>query len=204
MQEIFDAVLDCDLLVLATPIYSWCCTSPMEAVLDRLVYGMNKYYGEEKGPALWAGKQGALLTTCGYPPERGADLWGAGVIRYCKHSRLNDLGMLAERDLGYTRVFMNKEKAKHARTLAEFILKYLKSFSISVRLQKRKTAAGQTDCPCPKTISGGKKTAHALASKACAGLKGHLAKESASPLGKPREKRFFYLWRAAVERRSAY
>jgi len=28
----------------------------MKAVLDRLVYGMNKYYGREKGPSLWEGK----------------------------------------------------------------------------------------------------------------------------------------------------
>ena len=28
----------------------------MKALLDRLVYGMDKYYGAEKGPALWAGK----------------------------------------------------------------------------------------------------------------------------------------------------
>ena len=32
----------------------------MKAVLDRLVYGMNKYYGEQKRPALWAGKAGSL------------------------------------------------------------------------------------------------------------------------------------------------
>ena len=36
------AVLACDLLVLATPIYSWFCTPPMKTALDRLVYGMNK------------------------------------------------------------------------------------------------------------------------------------------------------------------
>lgn len=122
MQEIFDAVLHCGLLVLATPIYSWYCTPPMKAVLDRLVYGMNKYYGAEKGPALWAGKQVALITTCGYRPEQGADLWEAGMVRYCKHSKLNYLGMLAERDLGYTSVFMDEEKAKHARTFAELVL----------------------------------------------------------------------------------
>ena len=56
MQEVFDSVLRCGLLVLATPIYSWYCTPPMKAALDRPVYGMNKYYGEQKGPALWAGK----------------------------------------------------------------------------------------------------------------------------------------------------
>lgn len=52
MQEIFDTVLNCDLLVLAAPIYSWYCTPPAKAVLDWLVYSMNKYYEEGKGPAL--------------------------------------------------------------------------------------------------------------------------------------------------------
>lgn len=116
MQEIFDAVLASDLLVLATPIYAWYCTPPMKTVLDRLVYGMNKYYGEAgaKGPALWAGKKLALITTCGYRPEKGADLWELGMIRYCKHSALHYSGMLAERDLGYEAVFMDKEKEEHA------------------------------------------------------------------------------------------
>ena len=68
MQEIFNAVLDCDLLLLATPIYSLYCTPPLKAALDRLVYGMNKYYGETWGPSLWEGKPVALLATCGYPP----------------------------------------------------------------------------------------------------------------------------------------
>ena len=119
MQEIFDNVLTCDLLVLATPIYSWYCTPPMKAVLDRLVYGMNKYYGKEKGPALWAGKKLAIITTCGYRPENGADLWETGMIRYCKHSKLQYAGMLAERHLGYNSVFMDSEKEEHAKQFAD-------------------------------------------------------------------------------------
>ena len=31
MQQIFDAVMDSELLILATPIYSWQCTPPMKA-----------------------------------------------------------------------------------------------------------------------------------------------------------------------------
>ena len=119
MQEIFDSVFTCDLLVLATPIYSWYCTPPMKAVLDRLVYGMNKYYGKEKGPALWAGKKLAIITTCGYRPEKGADLWETGMIRYCKHSMLQYVGMLAERHLGYKSVFMDSEKEEHAKQFAD-------------------------------------------------------------------------------------
>ena len=122
MQTVFDAVLACDLLVLATPIYSWYCTPPMKCVLDRLVYGMNKYYGETKGPALWKGKSAALLATCGYPPEKGADLWESGIRRYCKHSQLRYLGMLAERHMGYGTVFMDEEKAAHAAAFADRLM----------------------------------------------------------------------------------
>ena len=117
-DEIFNSVLACDLLVLATPIYSWYCTPPMKAVLDRLVYGMNKYYGREKGPSLWEGKPVALIATCGYPVEKGADLWEAGMQRYCKHSRLRLLGMLAQRHRGYDTVFMDPEKARLAAEFA--------------------------------------------------------------------------------------
>ena len=122
MGEIFDAVLACDLLVLATPIYSWYCTAPMKAALDRLVYGMNKFYGGEKGPALWAGKRMALIATCGYPPEKGADLWEAGMIRYCRHSRLLYEGMLAERQRRYDEPFMDAEKEARARAFARKLM----------------------------------------------------------------------------------
>ena len=118
MAEIFDGIMDCDVVVLATPIYSWYCTPPMKAMLDRLVYGMNKYYGDERGPALWAGKSMALIITCGYKPEQGADLFAEGMKRYCKHSALLYEGMFAERDLGYKTVFMDDEKREHARAFA--------------------------------------------------------------------------------------
>ena len=118
LHPVFDALLSADLILLATPIYSWYCTPPLKAALDRLVYGMNKYYGEKKGPALWAGKTLATLVTCGYPPEKGADLWEAGLKRYCKHSQLRYLGMLAEHDPGYRATFMDPDKAIRAADFA--------------------------------------------------------------------------------------
>jgi multimeric flavodoxin WrbA len=121
-QEIFDKILDSDILVLATPIYSWYCTPPMKALLDRLVYGMNKYYGDEKGPSLWKGKKLAILATCGYRPEKGADLFEEGMKRYCKHSQLRYAGMLAERDMGYGTDFMSDEKAGRSRAFARQLI----------------------------------------------------------------------------------
>ncbi|MBR5316213.1 MAG: flavodoxin family protein [Firmicutes bacterium] len=114
---IFDKVLSSDVLVLATPIYSWYCTPPMKNVIDRLVYGMNKYYGESMGPALWKGKKMALISTCGYPTDKGADLWEEGMKRYCKHSHLEYLGMKAMRQRKYGEAFMDEEKIE---AMAEF------------------------------------------------------------------------------------
>lgn len=127
VQGIFDRVLACDLLVLATPIYSWYCTPPMKALLDRLVYGMNKYYGEEKGPSLWKGKAAALLMTCGYRPEKGCDLFEEGVRRYCKHSGLRYLGGHAERHLGYQVPFMDRGKELRTRLFARRLLSAIKA-----------------------------------------------------------------------------
>ncbi len=120
MAEIFKAVEACDLILLTTPIYSWFCTPPMKAMLDRLVYAMNMYYGEKRGPSLWEGKHLALIVTCGYPPEKGADLFEEAVKRYCKHSKLQYDGMLCERHMGYSVPFMDEDK--EAR-VAEFARK---------------------------------------------------------------------------------
>lgn len=119
MQKIFDAVLRADVILLVTPIYSWSCPAPLKAVLDRLVYGMNKYYGKTKGPSLWAGKHLAMITTCGYPPEKGADLFEEAMKRYCRHSGLLYDGMLCGQHRGYDTVFMDEEKRRQAEAFAK-------------------------------------------------------------------------------------
>ena len=119
VQNIFDKIIESDVIVLATPIYSWFCTPPMKSLLDRMVYGMNKYYGDGKGPSLWAGKRLAIISTCGYKPEKGVDLFEEGMKRYCKHSKLKYEGMLVERHLGYTTEFIDDEKIENARLFAQ-------------------------------------------------------------------------------------
>lgn len=119
MQQIFDAALEADLIVAASPIYSWYCTPPIKNALDRLVYGMNKYYGEEMGPSIWKGKRMALISTCGYPVEKGADLWEEGMKRYAKHSRLQYVGMVCERQRNYGEQFIDEEKEAKMRAFAK-------------------------------------------------------------------------------------
>ena len=123
MQQIAEDILDSDIILFATPIYSWYCTPPLKAVMDRLVYGMNKYYGGTKGPAIWAGKMLAAVTTCGYPPEKGSDIFEEGLERYCRHSCLEFAGMITEHHKGYNTVFMDSQKAEHIK---EFVQKLYK------------------------------------------------------------------------------
>lgn len=124
MQEIFDAALESDLILFATPIYSFYCTPPMKIVLDRLVYGMCKYYGETIGPSLWAGKSIALLSTFGYPEEKASDLLTEGLTRYAKHNKLNFLGAYGERQRSYKEPFMNEQVKERARAFAEKLMAY--------------------------------------------------------------------------------
>ena len=118
LQKLFGPIMESDLLILASPIYTWYCTPPMKAMLDRLVYAMNMYYGGERGPSLWAGKRLALITTCGYLREKGADLLEEGIRRYCKHSQLVYEGMLWARHMGYGVPFMDEEKRAAAEDFA--------------------------------------------------------------------------------------
>ena len=124
-QTIAEAVCESDLMIFASPIYSWYCTPPMKTLLDRMVYAFNMYYGDTRGPSLWKGKAVALITTCGYPPEKGADLFEEGIRRYCKHSQLQYMGMICERNAGYKETFMYKARIRRAEKFAEELLQKL-------------------------------------------------------------------------------
>lgn len=120
-EEIFRAMADSDVIVLATPIYAFFCTAPMKALLDRAVYAGTKNYGAAKGPRLLEGRRLAAIATCGYPPERGADLWEEGLKRFCRHGRLEYMGMLCRRDRGKREPFLNEDRAQAARDFAQAI-----------------------------------------------------------------------------------
>ena len=71
------------------------------------------------GPSIWKGKKMALISTCGYPVEKGADLWEEGMKRYAKHSRLQYVGMVCERQRNYGEQFMDAEKEQAMRDFAQ-------------------------------------------------------------------------------------
>lgn len=117
-QMIFNSVQTSDVLVLATPIYSWFCTPPMKAIMDRLIYAGCKYYGDEKQRSVYWMKQVATITTCGYNPNKGADLWEEGLRRWCKHGDMDYLGMFCHRDTGKKEEFMDEKTEFDVRDFA--------------------------------------------------------------------------------------
>ena len=123
MQPIIASVADCDVLVVAAPIYCWGIPGPVKTVFDRFIYAFCKHYGDDPfGPALLQGKRLALVTTCGYPVEKGADLYEQSMQRIAKHCKLEYAGMLAERQRNLKEPFMNSEKEEHARAFARSLL----------------------------------------------------------------------------------
>jgi multimeric flavodoxin WrbA len=97
VSKIMDEVIKSDCVVFATPIYTWYCTPPMKALLDRH-YGLNKFYGKAAKGSLWAGKKIAIIATHGYDAKYAAEPFEMGIRRLCEHSNLNYMGMYSVRD----------------------------------------------------------------------------------------------------------
>jgi multimeric flavodoxin WrbA len=123
VAEIVDSMLKSDVLVFATPIYTWQATPPTKALMDRM-YGLNKYYGKAPREVLNVGQAYALLTSCGYDPDRGgADLLDEVMRRWCKHSGTQYKGMYAFRDKGDPQAFSSAKAQAGARDFADEIIR---------------------------------------------------------------------------------
>ena len=116
MQRIVDNVIWADLVVLATPIYTWYCPSEMKAMLDRC-YGMSKFYGKGTG-SLWNDKKVALLLTHGYKRKYATEPFVIGIKRFCKHYKLQYNGMYSVRDKNNIESFQTKSAIVGAKKFA--------------------------------------------------------------------------------------
>lgn len=125
MQAVFDDLVWADAVILATPVYTWYCTPPMKAVLDR-TFGMNKYYGPVTGKSFWKGKAIGIITSCGYEIPYGTSPLKDGIRRLCEHSGIPFLGMFAVRDENGTRDFKTPEAQEGAKAFARKIVKAVK------------------------------------------------------------------------------
>ncbi len=120
MHKIAKAMQESDLIVLATPIYTWFCTSELKAVLDRM-FGLAKYYRTAKGN-LVEGKRIAILATHGYDAAYAADPFVIGIQRMCEHYHLQYDGMFSVRDVDDIASFQTKQATSGARDFARYLL----------------------------------------------------------------------------------
>ena len=83
VASIAEKILDCDLMVLATPIYSWYCTPPMKALLDCAEYYLQIEDFAHEGPAGPAGvrHEQVLWGTAGAVTVEGKSAGFAGDLR---------------------------------------------------------------------------------------------------------------------------
>jgi len=120
VSEIVDSIIASDCVVFATPIYTWYCTAPMKALLDRH-YGLNKFYGSAEG-SLWKGKKVAIIATHGYKRESAMAPFETGAKSLCKHSGLIYMGAYSVRDKGNPAAFRTEGAANGAREFARRLI----------------------------------------------------------------------------------
>lgn len=121
MEQIATEILWADLIVLATPIFSWYCTAKMKALLDRH-YGFNKYYGKAEG-CLWEGKKVAIIATHGYEGDYATEPFETGIKRLCIHSNLKYVGMYSVQDSDNLASFQTKEAIEGVKAFARSIIR---------------------------------------------------------------------------------
>ncbi|PKM40523.1 MAG: NADPH-dependent FMN reductase [Firmicutes bacterium HGW-Firmicutes-9] len=120
MHTIAKAIMESDLIVLATPIYIWYCTPELKAVLDRF-YGLAKFYRSAKGNFV-EGKRVAILATHGYDAAYAADPFVIGIQRMCDHYHMRYDGMYSVRDVDDLASFQTKQAISGAKEFAQYLL----------------------------------------------------------------------------------
>ena len=128
-KTIIDTIIKSDCVIFATPIYTWYCTAPMKALLDRH-FGLNKFYGRARG-SLWKGKNIAVVATHGYDTEYATSPFETGIESLCKHSKLNYAGMYSVRDEDNLASFQTEEAINGAKDFALKLVRLCQDYTKS-------------------------------------------------------------------------
>ena len=101
MERVYPAVLACDVLVLATPVFCWGPTAQLKAALDRF-YALCKFAQVENGQfkCLIEGKPAALVVSAGGGPHDGAEICVAAFRQMAGYLRLDNRGEFVAAPVG--------------------------------------------------------------------------------------------------------
>jgi multimeric flavodoxin WrbA len=118
MEALYPDILAADVIVWATPIFTWFCTPEMKAAMDRL-FCLSKTYNElREQPMLLKGKKLALITTYGADVATGPDLFEVAIRRECTYAHMAFAGHLGVRDVHGPKDFSSAEAVDAARSFA--------------------------------------------------------------------------------------
>jgi multimeric flavodoxin WrbA len=109
MLELYDLMVDSDLIIWTSPIFCWGVTSQLKAVIDRCFALLN-------GENLLKGSNWAVVLTAGGDHYDGADLAVAMFRRLAEFGKVNYLGQLVVANCPQLRVLRRQERiAEDAR-----------------------------------------------------------------------------------------
>ena len=117
MQEIADEILASDLIVLASPIYTWMPTPPLKAVIDR-IYAFTKYPDNSEAFNLLKTQSFAMIATSGDDCDKNCDIFDECMRRMANFAKRPYLGYLAAKDYGDGNI-ARQEVINDARDFAE-------------------------------------------------------------------------------------
>ena len=99
MHEIADEIRVSDLVVFASPIYTWMPTPPMKAMMDR-IYAFTKYPKNSEPFNLLITQKLAMIATSGDDCDKNCDLFDESMRRMANFAKIPYLGYLAAKDYG--------------------------------------------------------------------------------------------------------
>ena len=99
MQKIAKEIMESDLIVFTSPIYTWMPTPPLKAAMDR-TYAFTKYPENADQFCLLKKQKYAMIATSGDDCEENCDLFDESVRRMAKFGKREYLGYLAAKDPG--------------------------------------------------------------------------------------------------------
>jgi len=117
MPEIANKILESDLVVLASPIYTWMPTPPLKAVMDR-IYAFTKYPENSEAFNLLTNQKFAMIATSGDDCDKNCDLFDESMRRMANFAKKTYIGYLAAKDLGDGNI-LRQEVIYDARQFAD-------------------------------------------------------------------------------------